>query len=56
MTLLPLISYGYFVIFLTNDKYIYRSLGILQNSRMISMEEASYRLSEIKLGIDLGLH
>lgn len=33
---------------------IYRSLGILQNSRMISMEEASYRLSEIKLGIDLG--
>ena len=33
---------------------IYRSLGILQNSRIISMEEASYRLSEIKLGIDLG--
>ncbi|PNZ69776.1 protein arginine kinase [Staphylococcus croceilyticus] len=33
---------------------IYRSLGILQNSRMISMEEASYRLSEVKLGVDLG--
>ena len=30
---------------------IYRSLGILQNSRIISMEEASYRLSEVKLGI-----
>ncbi|MGH2134823.1 hypothetical protein ACQ1ZZ_14475, partial [Enterococcus faecalis] len=26
----------------------------LQNSRIISMEEASYRLSEVKLGIDLG--
>lgn len=34
---------------------IYRSLGILQNSRIISMEEASYRLSEVKLGIDLGI-
>ena len=33
---------------------VYRSLGILQNCRMISMEEASYRLSEVKLGIDLG--
>ena len=32
---------------------VYRSLGILQNSRIISMEEASYRLSEVKLGIDL---
>lgn len=32
---------------------VYRSLGILQNSRLISMEEASYRLSEVKLGIDL---
>ena len=28
---------------------VYRSLGILQNCRMISMEEASYRLSEVKL-------
>ncbi|MCU5746702.1 protein arginine kinase [Staphylococcus sp. SQ8-PEA] len=33
---------------------IYRSLGILKYSRLISMEEASYRLSEVKLGIDLG--
>lgn len=33
---------------------VYRSLGILKNSRLISMEEASYRLSEVKLGIDLG--
>ncbi|MFF5512920.1 protein arginine kinase [Staphylococcus capitis] len=32
---------------------VYRSLGILQNSRIISMEEASFRLSEVKLGIDL---
>ena len=32
---------------------VYRSLGVLQNSRIISMEEASYRLSEVKLGIDL---
>ena len=33
---------------------VYRSLGILQNCRLLSMEEASYRLSEVKLGIDLG--
>lgn len=33
---------------------VYRSLGILQNCRIISMEEASFRLSEVKLGIDLG--
>ncbi|MGV3129086.1 protein arginine kinase [Staphylococcus simulans] len=33
---------------------IYRSLGLLRYSRMISMEEASTRLSEVKLGIDLG--
>ncbi len=32
---------------------MFRSLGILQNCRMITMEEASYRLSEVKLGIDL---
>lgn len=37
----------------TKDR-VYRSLGILQYSRLISMEEASYRLSEVKLGIDLG--
>ncbi|MBO1199456.1 protein arginine kinase [Staphylococcus simiae] len=36
----------------TEDR-VHRSLGILQNCRMISMEEASYRLSEVKLGIDL---
>lgn len=33
---------------------VYRSLGILKYSRLISMEEASLRLSEVKLGIDLG--
>lgn len=33
---------------------IYRSLGILRYSRIMSMEEASTRLSEVKLGIDLG--
>ena len=33
---------------------VYRSLGILKYSRLISMEEASFRLSEVKLGIDLG--
>lgn len=32
---------------------VYRSLGILKYSRLISMEEASLRLSEVKLGIDL---
>lgn len=32
---------------------VYRSLGILKYSRLISMEEASFRLSEVKLGIDL---
>lgn len=36
----------------TQDR-VFRSLGILQNCRMITMEEASYRLSEVKLGIDL---
>ncbi|MBI5975631.1 protein arginine kinase [Staphylococcus canis] len=34
---------------------VYRSLGILKYSRLISVEEASYRLSDIKLGIDLGI-
>ncbi|UXR69791.1 protein arginine kinase [Staphylococcus sp. IVB6246] len=34
---------------------IYRSLGILKYARRISVEEASYRLSDIKLGIDLGV-
>ncbi|UXR78546.1 MULTISPECIES: protein arginine kinase [unclassified Staphylococcus] len=34
---------------------IYRSLGILKYSRRISVDEASYRLSDIKLGIDLGV-
>src|SRR5699024_3329727 len=29
---------------------VYRSLGILKYSRLISMEEASFRLSEVKLG------
>lgn len=33
---------------------IYRSLGLLRYSRIMSMEEASTRLSEVKLGIDLG--
>lgn len=33
---------------------IYRSLGLLRYSRLMSMEEASIRLSEVKLGIDLG--
>ncbi|UBH08525.1 protein arginine kinase [Macrococcus armenti] len=34
---------------------IYRSLGILKYSRKISVEEASLRLSEVKLGIDMGI-
>lgn len=34
---------------------IYRSLGILKYSRLISVEEASHRLSDIKLGVDLGI-
>lgn len=34
---------------------VYRSLGILKYSHLISVEEASYRLSDIKLGIDLGI-
>ncbi|WP_412519265.1 protein arginine kinase [Staphylococcus simulans] len=33
---------------------IFRSLGLLRYSRIMSMEEASTRLSEVKLGIDLG--
>ena len=33
---------------------VYRALGVLKYSRLISMEEASFRLSEVKLGIDLG--
>lgn len=33
---------------------VYRSLGLLRYSRIMSMEEASTRLSEVKLGIDLG--
>ncbi|MGS0664052.1 protein arginine kinase [Staphylococcus arlettae] len=37
----------------TQDR-VYRSLGILKYSRLISMEEASFRLSEVKLGLDLG--
>ncbi len=40
------------IINLTQDR-VFRSLGILQNCRMTIMEEASYRLSEVKLGIDL---
>lgn len=34
---------------------IYRSLGILKYSRKISVEEASLRLSEVKLGIDMDI-
>ncbi|HBI7161411.1 TPA: protein arginine kinase [Staphylococcus pseudintermedius] len=34
---------------------IYRSLGILKYSRLISVEEASHCLSDIKLGVDLGI-
>ena len=33
---------------------VYRSLGILKYSRLMSMEEASLRLGDVKLGIDLG--
>lgn len=33
---------------------IYRSLGILQNSRIISAQEAMKHLSNIKLGIEMG--
>lgn len=33
---------------------IYRSLGFLRYGRLMSLEEAAMRLSEVKLGIDLG--
>lgn len=32
-----------------------RSLGILKHARLISVEEASLRLSELKMGIDMGM-
>lgn len=34
---------------------VYRSLGILKYARTISAEEASLRLSELKMGIDMGI-
>ena len=33
---------------------IYRSLGILQNARIISVQESMKHLSNIKLGIEMG--
>ncbi|TDM13538.1 protein arginine kinase [Macrococcus bovicus] len=38
----------------TSDR-INRSLGILKYARLISAEEASLRLSEVKMGIDMGI-
>src|SRR5690625_7203553 len=34
---------------------IYRSFGILKHSRVIELKEASVRISDIKLGVDLGI-
>lgn len=34
---------------------IYRSYGILANARIIESKEATQRLSDVKLGVDLGL-
>nr|WP_231686973.1 hypothetical protein [Bacillus sp. JCM 19034] len=34
---------------------VFRSFGILANSRMIESKEATQRLSNVRLGIDLGL-
>lgn len=34
---------------------VYRSLGVLQNSRIIDSKEAANCLSDVRLGIDLGL-
>ena len=34
---------------------IYRSYGILANARMIATQEAMQRLSDVRLGIDLGI-
>ncbi|WP_209125293.1 protein arginine kinase [Alkalihalobacillus sp. BA299] len=34
---------------------VFRSFGILSNSRIIESKEAAQRLSEVRLGIDLGL-
>ncbi|KGA98346.1 ATP:guanido phosphotransferase [Alkalihalobacillus alcalophilus ATCC 27647 = CGMCC 1.3604] len=34
---------------------VYRSYGILSNSRIIESKEATQRLSDVRLGIDLGL-
>ncbi len=34
---------------------IYRSFGILQNSRIMESKEASTRISDVKLGVDLGI-
>ena len=37
----------------TKDR-VHRAKGILQSAQLMSVEEASLRLSEMKLGIDLG--
>ncbi|MEB1809850.1 MAG: protein arginine kinase [Bacillaceae bacterium] len=34
---------------------VYRSFGVLSNSRIMESKEAAQRLSEVRLGIDLGL-
>ena len=34
---------------------IYRSFGILKHSRVIELKEASVRISDVKLGVDLGI-
>jgi protein arginine kinase len=42
------------VSFLSLEDKVYRSLGILMNSRIMESKEAAKRLSDIRLGIDLG--
>lgn len=40
---------------LTTEDWLYRSYGILQNARIIASQEAMELLSDLKLGIDLGV-
>ena len=40
---------------LTTEDWLYRSYGILQNARMITSQEAMELLSDLKLGVDLGV-
>ena len=40
---------------LTTEDWLYRSYGVLQNARILSSQEAMELLSDLKLGIDLGI-